>query len=106
MFDYSLYDDCIYEEGFRRRLGGYTRSDVTVDARSDVTADARSDVTAAPNSEQRFRGGLNDYACPGNAMNLWLDRKDVRAALRKPPSPTPSPSPNPTLALATRRTSG
>lgn len=49
-FDYSLYDDCIYDESFGRR-----------------------------------RGGLNDYACPSNAMSEWLNRKDVRAALNIQP---------------------
>jgi hypothetical protein len=58
-FDYSLYDDCIYEEGFRRQL---------VEEISDEF-------------DRRMLGGLNDYACPGIAMNIWLNRSDVREAL-------------------------
>ena len=61
MFGYSYYDDCIYDESFRRRLAG-----VDVDANQD----------AVP-----WRGGLNDYACPGDAMTVWLNRSDVRRAL-------------------------
>ena len=44
---YSLYDDCIYDEAFRRRR----------------RTEANNDVTP-------WRGGLNDYACPGAAMNM------------------------------------
>jgi hypothetical protein len=65
MFDYSLYDDCIYEEGFRRRL---------------ITGD-EDEATL-----RRRLGGLNDYACPGIAMNIWLNRSDVRAALNIQPN--------------------
>eukprot|EP01043_Picozoa_sp_COSAG02_P052024 COSAG02_NODE_5551_length_4236_cov_2.772057_3_plen_78_part_00 len=61
MFDYSYYDDCIYDESFRRRLG-------------DIDAEANQDVVP-------WRGGLNDYACPGDAMTVWLNRSDVRKAL-------------------------
>ena len=60
-FDYSLYDDCIYDEGFRRRL---------------------EDDDTAP---RRGLGGLNDYACPGIAMDIWLNRTDVREALHIQP---------------------
>ena len=63
MFDYSLYDDCIYDEGFRRR---------------------RLDDDGA--STTPWRGGLNDYACPGMAMGIWLNRSDVRAALNVQPN--------------------
>lgn len=59
-FDYSLYDDCIYDESFRRRL--------------DSSEGLKS-----------YRGGLNDYACPSSAMSLWLNREDVRAALNIQP---------------------
>lgn len=30
------------------------------------------------------RGALNDYACPGNALNIWINRTDVREALNVP----------------------
>lgn len=66
MFDYSLYDDCIYDEGFRRRRLG-------------AADDQRAGALASANYPSR--GGLNDYACPGNAMREWLDRDDVRKAL-------------------------
>jgi len=32
----------------------------------------------------KLGGALNDYACPGDAMNLWLNRSDVRTALHVP----------------------
>ena len=67
-FGYSLYDDCIYDESFRRRrllTGG---------------ADG-----AAHSGQTSSRGGLNDYACPSNAMTEWLNRADVRAALNIQP---------------------
>eukprot|EP00966_Prymnesium_polylepis_P134019 3097814-Prymnesium_polylepis.1 len=59
-FDYSLYDDCIYDESFRRRR----------------------QLEDAPFP---YRGGLNDYACPSNAMTEWLNRADVRTALNIQP---------------------
>jgi len=52
LFGYSLYDDCIYDEGFRRRK----------------------------------LGGLNDYACPGDAMTRWLNLPEVRESLHIQPS--------------------
>ena len=61
MFDYSYYDDCIYDESFRRRR--------------------LEQDDAAP-----WRGGLNDYACPGDAMTVWLNRSDVRKALNIQPN--------------------
>ena len=61
MFGYSYYDDCIYDESFRRRR---------------LEQDEAPGVDAAP-----WRGGLNDYACPGDAMTVWLNRSDVRKAL-------------------------
>ena len=61
MFDYSYYDDCIYDESFRRRR-------------------RLEQGEAAP-----WRGGLNDYACPGDAMTVWLNRSDVRKALNIQP---------------------
>jgi hypothetical protein len=57
MFGYSLYDDCIYDESFRRRR--------RLEAASNGDAAAQN----AP-----WRGGLNDYACPGDAMTVWLNR--------------------------------
>ena len=61
MFDYSYYDDCIYDESFRRRR-------------------LEQDENAP------WRGGLNDYACPGDAMTVWLNRSDVRKALNIQPN--------------------
>jgi len=65
-FGYSLYDDCIYDESFRRRRL--------------LTSGGAKQGGAHP-----FRGGLNDYACPSNAMTEWLNRADVRAALNIQP---------------------
>lgn len=56
-FSYSLYDDCIYEEGFRRGL-----------------------------AEDTLEGALNDYPCPGDAMRIWLQKDAVRAALHIQPN--------------------
>jgi len=67
-FGYSLYDDCIYDESFRRRRL--------------LTAGADG---AAHSGLSASRGGLNDYACPSNAMTEWLNRADVRAALNIQP---------------------
>ena len=68
MFDYSLYDDCIYDESFRRRR------------RLEAALHGDASAATAP-----WRGGLNDYACPGDAMTVWLNRSDVRAALHIQP---------------------
>lgn len=69
MFGYSLYDDCVYDEAFRRRR------------RREALGDNYGDgEDAAP-----WRGGLNDYACPSDAMTVWLNRSDVRAALHIQP---------------------
>jgi len=67
MFGYSLYDDCIYDESFRRRRGL---------------------LAAEPGSPHAypFRGGLNDYACPSNAMTTWLNLAAVRTALNIQPN--------------------
>eukprot|EP01050_Picozoa_sp_SAG11_P017338 SAG11_NODE_2489_length_3295_cov_2.382666_2_plen_253_part_00 len=65
MFGYSLYDDCIYDESFRRRR--------------------RMQVETALYEQAPWRGGLNDYACPGDAMTVWLNRSDVRKALNIQP---------------------
>ena len=73
-FDYSLYDDCIYDEGFRRRLG-------EGEPPHDERASALGDLMSA-----RRLGGLNDYACPGIAMTEWLNRSDVRKALNIQPN--------------------
>jgi len=60
-FDYSLYDDCIYDESFRRR--------------------SLSKATVA-----RELGALNDYPCAGAAMTRWLDHPEVREALHIQPT--------------------
>lgn len=64
-FDYSLYDDCIYDEGVGRKAQSLEAGPVT---------DERAAVVEP-------RGALNDYACPSSAMTQWLNRKDVREAL-------------------------
>jgi len=63
MFGYSLYDDCIYDESFRRRR----------------------QLLGQPSAPYPFRGGLNDYACPSNAMTTWLNLPAVRDALHIQP---------------------
>jgi len=73
-FGYSLYDDCIYEEGFRRRR--LAEGEAPHDERAAALADLGT----------RRLGGLNDYACPGNAMTEWLARADVRKALHIQPN--------------------
>ena len=56
-FEYDLYDDCIYQEGLRRRLG------------------------AAP----ALGGAVNDYYCGGgDAQTLWVNASSVRDALHVP----------------------
>jgi hypothetical protein len=71
MFGYSLYDDCIYDESFRRRR--------RLESAAAAVSDGNGQV--AP-----WRGGLNDYACPGDAMTVWLNRSDVREALHIQPN--------------------
>ena len=74
MFGYSLYDDCIYDEGFRRQR-----------QRRLLFGGGSADADAAAAHSYPTRGGLNDYACPSNAMPMWLNRQDVRAALNIQP---------------------
>lgn len=61
-FGYSLYDECIGRQAFAMpHLLDTTSGSVLAEA-------------------------LNDYPCPGPAMNLWLNRSDVRTALGVDPS--------------------
>jgi hypothetical protein len=70
-FFYSLYDDCIYDEPYRRR-----RLD-------EIDDPVDRELIALTMSEGR--GGLNDYPCAGTVMSDWLDRPEVRAALNIQP---------------------
>jgi len=64
-FDYNLYDDCTYRNIFG--LSNENRK-----------------WWGPPSSRAlgaRVGGALNDYACPGPAMGIWLNHSDVRRAL-------------------------
>lgn len=64
------------DESFRRRrLSGVPQGG------DDAALDNSRRDGAAP-----WRGGLNDYACPGDAMTVWLNRSDVRKALNIQPN--------------------
>jgi len=55
-YDYNLYDDCTYRNIFMENRKWW-----------------------GPSS--KFGTALNDYACPGPAMNIWLNQSDVRQHL-------------------------
>jgi serine carboxypeptidase-like clade 1 len=67
-FFYSLYDDCIYDEPYRRRRVQQDNIDPIDRELIELAAG-------------EGRGGLNDYPCSGTVMSDWLDRPEVRRAL-------------------------
>eukprot|EP00041_Stephanoeca_diplocostata_P019454 m.419853 g.419853 ORF g.419853 m.419853 type:complete len:463 (-) comp21310_c0_seq1:1157-2545(-) len=66
-YGYNLYDACPHDGPFLR----------------DITRPRRT--WGLPASSLTIIGGaLNDYACPGDVLNMWLNRSDVRSALHVP----------------------
>lgn len=62
-YGYSLYDDCVYRNDFM------------------LSTKPRNWWGPPPSIGTRSGSALNDYACPGPAMNIWLNRTDVRTQL-------------------------
>lgn len=66
-FEYALYDDCTYENSLLSPVSW-----------RDVRRPLHHRLKAA-------RGALNDYACGGGpAMDIWVNRSEVRDALHVP----------------------
>jgi len=79
-FGYGLYDDCIYQEGVRRRR----RLNSAV-ARIEVHASGRPTEGAVPSRGHLWGGAVNDYVCGGgDAEHVWTDHPAVRKALHVP----------------------
>lgn len=74
-FFYSLYDDCIYDEPYRRRRRAQMDDAPEGSSGNSVDLELIELVAGAG------RGGLNDYPCAGTVMSDWLNRPEVRTAL-------------------------
>jgi hypothetical protein len=61
-FDYNLYDECFDLNIFKKNRKWWDKS---------------------PPSRS-LRGAENDYPCPGSAMDVWVNRTDVRVAINVP----------------------
>ena len=83
---YALYDDCIYQEGLRRRR---RRLNSITEVRPDaVTVDAAARV--GPLRGHGWGGAVNDYVCGGgDAYKEWVDHPTVRKALHVYAAPSP-----------------
>jgi hypothetical protein len=60
-YSYNLYDECYDNNIFLKNRNWWDKS--------------------LPSS---LRGAENDYPCPGSAMDIWINRTDVRVALNVP----------------------
>jgi len=80
-FAYGLYDDCIYQEGLRRR-----RRQLGVRGDGHVTIAAGSIAHQLGFQSEDFVGGaVNDYVCGGgDAQTIWTNQSAVRKALHVP----------------------
>ena len=93
-FAYGLYDDCIYQEGLRRRLDDHQTSPAALPSSSPSrrnkqklpSADTLAMLGFAPNGLPLELGGaVNDYICGGgDAQTIWTNQSVVRKALHVP----------------------
>lgn len=67
-YGYNLYDACPHDGPFLR----------------DATRPRQTWGMPSLSASASVGGALNDYACPGDVLNVWLNRSDVRAALSIP----------------------
>lgn len=69
-YDYNLYDECVGKRVFtpnpHHLVAGHPTS---------LLRDGQTTLT----------GAVNDYPCPSDAMNLWINRTDVKLALNVAP---------------------
>ena len=78
-FEYALYDDCIYQEGLRRRRRRLNAALPSIGAAHGAAHGAEGSTEVG--------GALNDYACGGGDAYLeWTAHAAVRAALHVPVS--------------------
>jgi carboxypeptidase C (cathepsin A) len=63
-------------------IGGYYAYNLYDDCAGNIFLP--SDDSYSQDYQNLIGGAVNDYACPGDAMNLWIARADVRRALNVP----------------------
>lgn len=89
-FGYALYDDCIYQEGLRRRRrrldASLGRSERRVERTERVAAVATTEAGGGvPVRGHGWGGALNDYVCGGGDAYLkWIASDAVRTAMHVP----------------------
>jgi serine carboxypeptidase-like clade 1 len=79
---YSLYDECTYDNSFRRRNLEH------VEISSSSSGDPAPSAAIAPGggtARSSLQGGENDYVCGGGPVQtMWTDQEVVRKALHVP----------------------
>lgn len=87
-FAYGLYDDCIYQEGLKRRkrrLGAASTAQPSSASLHRLGFGPTGLPLGAAPASAPLSGAVNDYVCGGGvAQTVWTNQSVVRAALHVP----------------------